>query len=70
MFFFISGCGARIITTGEGVLNSPNYPAPWNDFQYNCSWIIEGADPSDRVTLHITYLDFPSTQENENCTGV
>ena len=36
------GCGARIVTEGQGELTSPNYPHQWESGG-NCSWIIVGA---------------------------
>ena len=64
---FTRGCGARIITSGEGVLTSPGYPHFWADNE-NCSWIIQGAQPTDRVTLHVTYMDLDQPENFHNCT--
>ena len=55
------------MTEGEGVLTSPNYPATWHS-QENCSWIIQGAQPTDRVTLHITQLSLPTYGGSDNCS--
>ena len=45
MFVFLTefqGCGARIVTEGQGELTSPNYPHQWESGG-NCSWVIVGA---------------------------
>jgi hypothetical protein len=41
----LQGCGARIVTEGQGELTSPNYPHQW-ETGGNCSWIIVGAQAS------------------------
>ena len=53
---FTRGCGARIVTEDGGVLTSPGYPNMWTE-KDNCSWTIQGARETDRVTLHVTYMD-------------
>ena len=64
---FERGCGAHIITEGEGVLTSPGYPHFWAE-NGNCSWIIKGGHESDRVTLHITYMDLDQPENFGNCS--
>ena len=64
---FTKGCGARIITDGEGELTSPGYPGFWAE-NGNCSWIIQGFQETDRVTLHITYMDLDQPENFGNCS--
>ena len=64
---FERGCGAHIITEGEGTLTSPGYPHFWAE-NGNCSWIIEGGHESDKVTLHITYMDLDQPENFGNCS--
>ena len=64
---FTRGCGARIVTSGQGVLTSPDYPHFWAENE-NCSWVIQGSQPTDRVTLHVTYMDLDQPENFYNCS--
>ena len=62
---FTRGCGATIVTEGEGVLTSPDYPGRWLHGQ-SCEWVIQGSRGEDRVSLQINMLDLPG--DSTNCT--
>jgi cubilin len=66
---FTRGCGARIITEEGGQLTSPGYPNMWTE-QDNCSWIIQGARETDRVTLHVTFMDLDPPVNSGNCSAM
>jgi cubilin len=69
---FTRGCGAQIVTEDGGVLTSPGYPNMWTE-RDNCSWVIRGARETDRVTLHVTYMDLDETfvgRASGNCSAM
>ena len=61
------GCGARIVTGGQGVMESPDWPHSWQDLGTTCDWIIAGASHTDRVTVTFTFLQLTNTSP-ANCS--
>ncbi|CAL8142101.1 unnamed protein product [Orchesella dallaii] len=55
------GCGARLIGRQSGVITTPNFPGVMSG-NVNCSWIIVGSSPDDRVTLTFTYMDLSMSE--------
>ena len=64
---FTRGCGATIVTEGEGVLTSPDWPHVWSQTRDTCDWVIRGSRDTDRVTLTMTYLQL-SNESPSNCS--
>ena len=65
---FTKGCGATLITEGEGVLTSPDFPQSWIGGD-SCDWVIQGPRGEDRVSLQITMLDLPGESLSNCSTG-
>ncbi|XP_065577284.1 cubilin-like isoform X11 [Artemia franciscana] len=65
---YSTGCGARIVTSSEGEITSPSFPQFFG-VGLNCSWIIEGSDATDRVTLTFTHLEVRPSNGQENCSS-
>ena len=57
---FTRGCGATIVTEGQGELTSPHYPHRWLDMG-TCNWVIQGARDTDRVTLQVTFMQLSNS---------
>lgn len=51
-----AACGGRKDASVDGYIQSLNYPSNYPN-NLNCSWIIESADPLDRVTLIFTHME-------------
>ncbi|XP_022107899.1 cubilin-like isoform X2 [Acanthaster planci] len=55
-----TACGGRLDATQTGVVKSTNYPSTYPAYQ-NCTWIIESANPGDRVTLTFSHVDIEAS---------
>ncbi|KAH3692443.1 hypothetical protein DPMN_194284 [Dreissena polymorpha] len=66
---YVTGCGGTKSETPDGVLEgdlvSPGYPGNYPRSS-NCSWLIQAADSTDRVTLTFTHMD---TENSRNCSS-
>ncbi|GLG98263.1 Cubilin homolog [Gryllus bimaculatus] len=60
---YTTACGARIVTEDYGTISLAN-AINANRENQNCSWVIIGAQPQDRVTLTITHMDLSPRYEN------
>ncbi|ODM98815.1 Cubilin [Orchesella cincta] len=57
------GCGARLTGRQAGVITTPSFPGILSG-HVNCSWIIVGSSPDDRVTLTFTYMDLSMSSDS------
>ena len=64
---YTRGCGASIVTGGQGVLESPDWPHSWQDLGSSCDWVIRGATDTDRVTVTFTFLHLTNLSPG-NCS--
>ena len=65
---FTRGCGALIVTEGEGSLTSPDWPHTWQRSHGDgCDWIIRGERDTDRVSLALTSLML-ANRSPDNCS--
>ena len=63
---FTRGCGATLVTDGEGELTSPDFPQQWTS-GWSCDWSIQAPLGEDRVTLQFTMLELPG-ESLGNCS--